>query len=118
MSAAFLLAWSPYGIVSMVAYYGNFGQAIPAAVYALPCLFAKCVTVCHPFVYVFPCHSMRKDLNRIVCGGRLHALLSVSQNPNEVHPLKKIPCGHKHERHEVDEPCLVCNVPYSAHEDH
>ncbi|XP_034393453.1 opsin 7, group member b [Cyclopterus lumpus] len=70
----FLMAWSPYAIVSMWAAFGN-PTAVPPMAFALAAIFAKSSTLYNPIVYLVFKPNFRKFLcrdvalcQRTVCG--------------------------------------------------
>lgn len=59
LCAAFLLAWSPYAVISM---WSAWGYQIPPLNSILASLFAKSASFYNPFIYIGMSSKFRKDL--------------------------------------------------------
>ncbi|XP_030227960.1 opsin 7, group member a isoform X2 [Gadus morhua] len=77
----FLLAWSPYALVSMLATYGHV-ESLPPMAFAVPAVFAKSSTLYNPLIYLLlkPNYrhllsqhllAQRKKCPRLLCPPRL-----------------------------------------------
>ncbi len=61
MVTCFLIAWTPYAIVSMGATYGN-AEVFSPEVAVLPALFAKSSCCYNPVIYIFMNKQVPTDL--------------------------------------------------------
>ncbi|XP_031431157.1 opsin 7, group member a isoform X2 [Clupea harengus] len=61
----FLVAWSPYAVVSMWAAFGHF-EDIPPLAFAVPALFAKSSPLYNPLVYLLLKPNFRRDLHSLL----------------------------------------------------
>lgn len=62
MCAAFLLAWSPYAVISM---WSAWGYQVPPLNGILASLFAKSASFYNPFIYIGMSSKIRKDLQAL-----------------------------------------------------
>lgn len=62
LCAAFLLAWSPYAVISM---WSAWGYQVPSLNGILASLFAKSASFYNPFIYVGMSSKFRKDLQAL-----------------------------------------------------
>ncbi|XP_076016226.1 opsin 8, group member a [Genypterus blacodes] len=71
ISSGFIIAWTPYVIVSFWSIFASEEQRpLTPLVTLLPCLFAKSATVYNPFIYFIfrrPSHSQSQFLQRLAC---------------------------------------------------
>lgn len=58
----FLVAWSPYAVVSMWAAFGHIDDLPPLA-FAMPAMFAKSSTIYNPIIYLM----LRPNIRRVLC---------------------------------------------------
>ncbi|CAL8307618.1 unnamed protein product [Lota lota] len=107
----FLLAWSPYALVSMLATYGHV-ESLPPMAFAVPAVFAKSSTLYNPLIYLLlkPKYrhllgqhflAQRKKCPRLRCPPRLSlcAFLGPFSDPapcSDSAPQAQATLGHSH----------------------
>uniref|UniRef100_A0A3Q3FC68 Opsin 7, group member b n=1 Tax=Labrus bergylta TaxID=56723 RepID=A0A3Q3FC68_9LABR len=102
----FLMAWSPYAIVSMWAAFGN-PETVPPMAFALAAIFAKSSTLYNPIVYLVFKPNFRKSLCRDValCRRSLCGCLCPHSS------TQKGTCMRSHHREECNSTRLSNGLP-------
>ncbi|KAM9315802.1 opsin-5-like [Gastrophryne carolinensis] len=83
VSLGFLVAWTPYAIVSFWSIFQS-SASIPPFVSLLPCLFAKSSTAFNPIIYYTFSKTFRQKVKQLkcCCGWRIHFLQSENSAEN------------------------------------
>ncbi|XP_068136255.1 opsin-5-like isoform X2 [Hyperolius riggenbachi] len=83
VSCGFLLAWTPYAIVSFWSMFQS-SASIPPFVSLLPCLFAKSSTAFNPLIYYAFSKTFRQKVKQLkcCCGWRIHFSQSETSGEN------------------------------------
>nr|XP_020456822.1 opsin-5-like [Monopterus albus] len=61
--SAFIMAWSPYAVVSM---WSAWGFHVPSTTSIITCLFAKSASFCNPLIYFGMSSKFRKDISALL----------------------------------------------------
>ncbi|XP_073442620.1 opsin-5-like [Dendrobates tinctorius] len=83
VSLGFLVAWTPYAIVSFWSIFQS-SASIPPTVSLLPCLFAKSSTAFNPIIYYVFSKTFRQKVKQLkcCCGWRIHFLQQETSGDN------------------------------------